>query len=167
MTKNTRVKQTSQEWSCLDHLGSDIMFFIHKGSRRMLTILPPGYAQTPIHLIHDFMCLISKQAANLVSCAVNFLNECPFLSFLHLHRLPFRKILKTMCFVGPFCCFKIYSFHQLVTRVLSFQYDYFNTASMKSSFNFLYFVTIFVCSRKIVSQFCNIILNTDGNTMSK
>ena len=54
MTKNTRVKWKSQERSCLDYLGSDIMFFIHKWSERMLTILPPGYAQTPIRLIHDF-----------------------------------------------------------------------------------------------------------------
>ena len=38
------------------------------------------------------------------------------------------------------CCFEIYSFHKLVTGIdiKSFKYDYLNTASIKSSFYFLY-----------------------------
>ena len=75
----------------------------------MLTILLPGYARTPIR----FTSLLISQAINLVSCAVNFLNVCPF---LHPHRLPLRQILKTMCLVGRFCCFKIRSFNVVVTR---------------------------------------------------
>ena len=51
--------------------------------------------------------LILQQTTNPVSCAVKFLYVCPFLH----HRLPFRQISKTMCFVGRFCCFKICSFH--------------------------------------------------------
>ena len=75
----------------------------------MLTILLPGYARTPIR----FTSLLISQAINLVSCAVNFLNVGPF---LHPHRLHLRQILKTMCLVGRFCCFKIHSFNVVVTR---------------------------------------------------
>ena len=28
-TKNARVKRTSQDWSCLVYVGSDVMFFIY------------------------------------------------------------------------------------------------------------------------------------------
>ena len=48
-------------------------------------------------------CLISQQASIPVSCAVNFLKVCPF---LHLYRLPFSQILKTMCFWVDFAVLK-------------------------------------------------------------
>ena len=54
--------------------------------------------------------LLLPQAVNPVSCAVNFLYVCPFLH----RRLPFGQILKTLYFVGRFCCFKIYFFQEFV-----------------------------------------------------
>ena len=82
---------------------SDVMFFIHKHDKwreKVLTIPLRALSWTGPF---DF----TTNCKSAVSCAVKFLYVCPFLH----HRLPFRQISKTMCFVGRFCCFKICSFH--------------------------------------------------------
>ena len=63
-----------------------------------------SYAAMPLgsRFVSFTISRLISQAANMLSCAVNFLNVCPF---LHLHRLPFKQILKTMGFVGWFLLF--------------------------------------------------------------
>ena len=89
---------TSQDWSCLVFVGSEVMFYIN-GAKECWQY---SYAAMPLgsRFVSFTISRLISQAANMVSCAVNnFLNVCPF---LHLHRLPFRQILKTTGFVGRF-----------------------------------------------------------------
>ena len=73
-TKNTRVKWTSQDWSCLVYVGSDVISFNY------LWMARKDIDNTPMRL-----CLWSPDRLH---CAVNFLYVFPFLH----HRLPFRRM---------------------------------------------------------------------------
>ena len=91
---------TSQDWSCLVFVGSEVMFYIN-GAKECWQY---SYAAMPLgsRFVSFTISRLISQAENMLSCAVNFLNVCPF---LHLHRLPFKQILKTMGFVGWFLLF--------------------------------------------------------------
>ena len=96
---------TNQDWSCLVFV-AQWGNVLYQWRERMLTILLRAMPLGPRFVSFTISRLIS-QAANLVSCTVNFQNVCPF---LHLHRLPFRQILKTTGFVGRFLLSEGWSF---------------------------------------------------------
>ena len=86
-TKNTRLK-----WTSLCGVWCNVFFFVffflvYKWGESMLTILKTWLFQLSLTVPDSshsrFKRLISQQASNPVSCAVSFLNVCPF---LHLHR---------------------------------------------------------------------------------
>ena len=91
---------TNQDWGCLVFV-AQWGNVLYQWRERMLTILLRAMPLGPRFVSFTISRLIS-QAPNLVSCTVNFQNVCPF---LHLHRLPFKQILKTMGFVGWFLLF--------------------------------------------------------------
>ena len=86
-TKNTRLKWTSLCGVWCNVFFVLFFFLIHKWGESMLTILKTWLFQLsltdPDSSHSRFKRLISQQASNPVSCAVSFLNVCPF---LHLHR---------------------------------------------------------------------------------
>ena len=86
-TKNTRLKWTSLCGVWCNVFFVLFFFKIHKWGESMLTILKTWLFQLsltdPDSSHSRFKRLISQQASNPVSCAVSFLNVCPF---LHLHR---------------------------------------------------------------------------------